>query len=128
MNSFQFFATRKEAFALRVNPLKSILAGQTKLQFPQPSQRSARNAFKVSVFPLSKVSFINIGLRLWQQIIMHAPQRIQAVVLTVSNVFPFGSFFSIFSSVGFCIPTLSSKGEVKFMITSASIEPPRKFI
>jgi hypothetical protein len=62
VNSFQFFATRKEAFALRVTPFKSILAGQTKLQFPQPSQRSACNSFKVSFFPLSKASFINIGL------------------------------------------------------------------
>ena len=128
MNSFQFFATRKEAFALRVNPFKSILAGQTKLQFPQPSQRSACNAFKVSFFPLSKASFINIGLRLWQQITMHAPQRIHSLVLIVSNALAFGSFFSIFSSVGFSNPVLSSIGEVKFIITKARIEPPRKFM
>lgn len=119
---------RKEVLALRVEPFKSNLAGQTKLQFPHPSHRSARNFFNVSVFPLSKASFIRIGLKLWQHMTMHAPQRMQEVVLTVSNVFPSGSFFSNFSSVGFCIPTLSSKGEVKFIMTSASIEPPRKFM
>jgi len=55
---------RREAFARNVNPLRSILAGHTKVQFPHPSQRSARSNFKVSVFPLSKASLINIGLNL----------------------------------------------------------------
>jgi hypothetical protein len=49
-------------------------------------------------------------------------------VLTFSgaNAWALGSLGSLDSVVGFILPILSSAGEVKFMITSATIDPPKK--
>src|SRR3990170_5787873 len=119
---------RNAAFALSIVPFKSILAGQMKLQCPQPSQRFACNFLQVSKSSLSNACLTRIGLKCRQQDRMHAPHRIQSVTLTAVNCLAFGSFGVIFSVLGFIFPTLSNSGEVKFIMTNARIEPPKKFM
>jgi hypothetical protein len=59
---------------------------------------------------------------------MHAPHLMHSYVFTAVCCMALGSFGSFVSVMGFSLPTLSSHGEVKFMITSARIEPPKKFM
>src|SRR4030067_1929716 len=119
---------RKALLALSILPFKSILAGQMKLECPQPSQRFACNFLQVSKSSLSNACLTRIGLKCRQQDRMHAPQRIQSVTLTAVNCLAFGSFGVIFSVLGFNFPTRSRHGAVNLISTNARIEPPIKLL
>lgn len=79
---------------------------------------------------LSKACLMSMGLRLWQQTRIQAPHLMQAYSLTFSagNCLALGSFGSFFSVRGLSLPIWSSFGTVRFMMTSASMEPPKKFM